>query len=309
MQTKNPLGASPIPRRSNRLTQEQPQYIETSTYTGFVENGKYHGFGTLNDPLNNLYFRGEFNNGKIKGFGSKKLEESFTQNSYWHGDVSLGFCSIENSLQFEIMNFYTDPEKGTSFGRASKKSGNYFGSLSDFKSHGYGCQRDASGSVYRGMWKNNNKEGLGFQVECDGRVIYGVWENNDPKTFAEFASKEDFIKSSVPFELIFSSKPKAANLSPQAPTIEKWFDPHLSESYRSVIESDDFLNFYLINSKGSLPVNIHELEDNLIAHKNEFLIDKDKYAIQKLQFEKDWSEFTLTRQIIETLLAPEIEKT
>ena len=124
-------------------------------YSGDIEQGLFHGDGTLKYP-SGAYYQGKFENGVFHGKGTYVLVDG----SRYHGDFHLG----EITGEFE----FTD----------SKAVSTYKGEMKNGLAHGFGTSNNESYS-YTGNFNLGNFEGEGKLSYVDGDVYYGQFLNGE----------------------------------------------------------------------------------------------------------------------------------
>lgn len=147
-------------------------------YIGEFVNRIAEGLGEvyLNDSQN-YYFKGNFKDNKMNGFGFEKLEDGSTfEGEFENGLKKKGKFVFSNGCiydgefvgnKFENFGIYYWPD-----GR--KYEGNFLNN----QIHGKGKFTFSDGRVYEGEYKNGVKDGKGKVIYPDNNVYYGEWTND-----------------------------------------------------------------------------------------------------------------------------------
>lgn len=147
-------------------------------YIGEFVNRITEGLGEVylnNSP--NYYFKGNFKNNKMNGFGFEKLEDGSTfEGEFENGSKKRGKFLFSNGCIYDgefvankIENF------GIYYWPDGRK---YEGNFLNNQIHGKGKFTFSDGRVYEGEYKNGVKDGKGKVIYPDNNVYYGEWTND-----------------------------------------------------------------------------------------------------------------------------------
>jgi hypothetical protein len=120
---------------------------------GYWENNKQTSFGINFIKKSNVYYEGEFKNGKKEGNGILLID-----NGKYEGEFSDDkICGIGS--------FYFKDERV------------YHGEWANNKMEGVGLLKWKDGKKYEGEFRDNKKEGFGV-FYSDNKIYYGDWRNS-----------------------------------------------------------------------------------------------------------------------------------
>jgi len=127
-----------------------------AVYEGQWSQGEINGLGRYS--YQNTFYDGEWKQGSPHGWGTFESPDETYQGMWKHGLYhGNGNCTLNHN---------------------NVVSWNYEGNFS------YGC-RDGYGvctmykTIYKGQWKNDQKEGFGIFEKSDGNSIEGIWKQNE----------------------------------------------------------------------------------------------------------------------------------
>lgn len=113
--------------------------------------------------LKSDYYKGEFKNGKINGFGEFNTKSNLNYIGYWSNNTLNGY-GIEKSCDGCM----------------------YIGEYSNGKKEGIGLYSWNDSAKYEGNWKNNSFNGYGIFTFSNGNQYLGEWSNNKMEGYGEF---------------------------------------------------------------------------------------------------------------------------
>ncbi len=126
----------------------------TTTYTGYLLDGMYHGKGKLVFKATGDSYEGSFANGLYHGKGK----------FIWK---STGGCYEGSFVCGEATNGTLSWSDGT----------RYIGDLKEWKMHGRGKYIGANGAVYEGTFVEGNLNGYGVAIWANGTRYVGTFRN------------------------------------------------------------------------------------------------------------------------------------
>lgn len=162
--------------------------ITTSISQGPVSNKLLNGEGNLLDLGRNIFYKGNFENGIYKGFGTlfyfEDLENptklifikgKFDVETICEADV---YAIRENNL-VKIENARLTKDYDLTFGKVIFENNEYYeGSIKNYQKDGLGKYYYSNGSFYHGEWKEDKKHGKGIYIDKDKFKHQGLWEND-----------------------------------------------------------------------------------------------------------------------------------
>lgn len=113
--------------------------------------------------LRSDYYKGEFKNGKINGFGEFITKSNLNYVGNWSNNTLNGY-GIEKSCDGCM----------------------YIGEYSNGKKEGIGLYSWNDSSKYEGSWKNNSFHGYGIYTFSNGNQYVGEWSNSKMEGYGEF---------------------------------------------------------------------------------------------------------------------------
>ena len=127
-------------------------------YVGEHMFGNQHGYGTLT-YTDGAKYEGEYKDGKRNGQGTQISADGDKYEGEWKDGKKNG--------------------KGTYTFSSGKTAKKHFGEWKDNKANGQGTRTYSNGDKYEGAWKDGKRNGQGTWTEADGTVYKGLWVDND----------------------------------------------------------------------------------------------------------------------------------
>jgi len=139
-------------------------------YSGEFSNGKFHGFGKLENS--NYIYEGQFKNGLLQGKGKFK----YADGRIYEGDVLAGKSHGQGMSKYSNGDIYEGSfldgnreGKGIYYKNGNQISGNFVkGTL-----EGYGKFLAKDGTTYEGNFRNSLPDGIGVWKYADGSTYEG----------------------------------------------------------------------------------------------------------------------------------------
>ncbi len=128
-------------------------------YWGSLHNGKYSGYGVLENTDNKSVYKGYFDYGQRQGNGTITWNDGSSYSGDWYRDKMHG--------------------EGTYTWKSGQK---YIGSWKENNMHGYGEMYYTNGDIYKGNFCEDCKNGKGTMYYNDGSRLTGFWSNGDLDT-------------------------------------------------------------------------------------------------------------------------------
>ncbi len=182
------------------------------TYTGYIRDGKPHGFGIEYTGFGKKNYEGNWQNGKYQGKGKKYNSESGKliydgehANGNRHGygigymvdgricsglfdnhNLIKGSMSFPDGYKFDGEWVRSDPKYGTQSWPSGDK---YVGYMQGHSRNGYGTYYKNGKKFYEGQWANNEYHGTGKMYNEDGTLYWEGVANNGDLSNGRYASK------------------------------------------------------------------------------------------------------------------------
>lgn len=140
--------------------------IDTSwSYSGEYQGGLRHGIGILKRDQGRAEIRGNWIDGNIDGFCTKRVKDKGAYFRYiYEGDL------VGDSEDGNMHGIGRFEDKG-----ADNSSGAvYIGVFENGQRNGFGQYKDKN-TLYVGGWNMEKKNGVGFQKYFDSSSYFGYW--------------------------------------------------------------------------------------------------------------------------------------
>lgn len=142
-------------------------------YYGSLWNGLPHGQGITKWPNGDMFYKGQFENGKAHGRGVYTGLDGYR----YEGDFMDGIAHGHGVAAYPSGSIYVGTFKAAK--RHGKgiltfpDGGKYTGDWENDKMHGLGTYTWSDGlQKYKGLWKEGKKHGLGVMTDADGNILH-----------------------------------------------------------------------------------------------------------------------------------------